>query len=242
MTKALLHFSFLLLLLSCTVTKRVHLAGYHVVWHKQQRESEKHQQEKVEEFALELEKNENGVHTARTLETVDDLHTRADLTITDQETSARNPPEENTAFLDRSSNSQFSKSTQRTSSHSSAKTQTVKQKIRPILWRIDPETLRLIGAILIILGGLILLGVLFTYLGAFSGNNDGGWLNFFLDLFSISGWFWLLIFVFLLLLIFFLLYLLIEFVLGGPLIAFFIGIGLLGTGLFLYFLGQNRLE
>ena len=91
-----------------------------------------------------------------------------------------------------------------------------------------------------ILGGVLLLASLLLVLGVFAGNSSSVWLNFFLDLISISEWFWLLFVLVIILFITYLFYLLVFYVLGGPLIGSIIGLTLLGLGIFFYILGKRR--
>lgn len=245
MTKILLLFSFILVAMSCTVTKRVHRPGYHIVWHKQQREAQPHERSNeigFEHQSKQKEKTEN----SQVPEVIEDEHS-----ILQPTPKVVSQPESDDVNLSDPSSPLFTEppiqqthtknSIGSTPLQSNEKLQS-NRGARPIFWRIPPDTLILIGTILMIIGGLILLGVLFEFLGAFSGNGDGGWLNFFIDLFDVSGWFWLLIFLIVIIFALYLIHLLIRFVLGGPMIALFIGIGLLAFGLLLYVLGQQRSE
>ena len=244
MTKILLLFSFILVAMSCTVTKRLHRPGYHVVWHNQQREVQPH--ERSDEIGFEHEaKQKEKTENSQVPEVIEDENT----TIQTAPKVVSQPEFDNVNIGDPSSTNSIEPIQQNDTKNSieSAPLQSNEKlqsnrSVRPIFWRIPPDTLILIGTILMIIGGLILLGVLFEFLGAFSGNGDGGWLNFFLNLFDASGWFWLLIFLIVIIFVLFLLHLLIRFVLGGPMIALFIGLGLLAFGLFLFLLGQKRTE
>jgi hypothetical protein len=91
-----------------------------------------------------------------------------------------------------------------------------------------------------IVGGAILIGTLLLSLGAFAGNGSGAWLNFFLDLISISNWFWLLFVFVIILLIAYLFYLLVLYVFGGPLVGLIVGLTLFGLGIFFYLIGERR--
>lgn len=243
MTKALLLLPFLLFVVSCTLTKRVHRPGYHVVWHKQQRESDKQPKEKAEVLALknahdatDWQQNKQSVNFETALNT-------SEFTVNENDTSGMNDSDtRSSARTIRSEATDYSKTSPLKHMRSSTKLQNKKFKIRPIFWRIQPENLSFMGLFFMWAGGLLIIGSIFILLGAFSGNGDGGWLNFILQIFSSSGLFWLLIFLFAFILILFLLYLLIEFVLGGPIIALCIGLGLFGFGLFLYLLGESRSE
>lgn len=91
-----------------------------------------------------------------------------------------------------------------------------------------------------IIGGLILIGSLLNYFGAFSGGNESPWLNFFVDLISISGWFWLLIFLVVLVLVLYLIVMLVKYAFGGSLVGLIIGLSLLAIGTFFFLLGKSR--
>lgn len=230
--------------MSCTVTKRVHRSGYHVVWH-----THREVQNSVPLDHMDFENQVNQ------LEKLGDPHGSEEVnnpteTILNNEVTVQNPNADDAPKGEQSSTPSSDRLTQQRDSKKLAplisrptrQFNRVKENNQTLFWRVDPDTLTMLGIILMSVGGVILLGALFMYLGAYSGNGDGGWLYFFLNLFSLSGWFWLLIFLIILILFFYLIFLLIEFVLGGPLIALFIGIGLLGFGLFLYILGRNRAE
>ncbi len=243
MTKILLLFSFILVAMSCTVTKRVHRPGYHVVWHKQQREVQPH--ELSDEIGFEHQsKQKEKTENSQVIKAIEDENSssQAAPVIAQPVSDEVNMGDRSSInFIEPIQQNDTENSIESAPLQSNEKLQS-NRSIRPIFWRIPPDTLILLGTILMIIGGLILLGVLFEFLGAFSGNGDGGWLNFFLNLFDASGWFWLLIFLIVIIFVLFLLHLLIRFVLGGPMIALFIGLGLLAFGLFLFLLGQKRTE
>ena len=122
----------------------------------------------------------------------------------------------------------------------------VQDKNRPIFWRMSAQNLKILGLIFICFGGLLLLGSLLAYFGAFSGNGNasdagaGAWANFFIDLITISNWFWLLVFILAVILVLYLGVLLVRYVFGGPLIAPIVGLSMLIIGILLYALGERR--
>lgn len=245
MTKILLLLPFILVAMSCTVTKRVHRPGYHVVWHKQQREVQENQN--ADEMAFENRSTrKEKIENSQAPEGIE----HEQLSIGTVSEVVSQPVSDEVNVDNTSSLNSNERSVEKNDSQKSVASTTLraKQKLqsnrsaRPIFWRIPPDTLMLLGTILMIIGGLIFLGALFEFLGAFSNDGNGGWLNFFLDLFNVSGWFWLLIFLIVFIFVFYLIHLLIRFVLGGPTIALIIGLGLLAFGLFLYLLGLTRSE
>jgi hypothetical protein len=112
--------------------------------------------------------------------------------------------------------------------------------IPPIFWRTPPQNLRKLGIALMLIGGMILFASLLVYFGAFSGSGNGAWLDFFLYLIDISGWFWLLFFIVVFILVSYLFFLFVLYVLGGPVVGLFVGLGLLALGIFFYILGDRR--
>lgn len=114
---------------------------------------------------------------------------------------------------------------------------------RPILWRLSPSTLKKLGIVFICIGIFLLLGSMMVAVGAFSVNDSGNgaaWFNFFLDLISISGWFWILAFILLLIFALYLSFLFVKYVMGGALLGLIVGASFLILGIFFYALGKSR--
>lgn len=227
------------LFISCTVTKRVHRPGFHIQWHKIERTQA---QEEIEKQT----------HETKTIVLAEEIPSQLDKTIpmenpeagmdTDLEFSSihsielvqNDPIKRNFLVEDKSKfESVF------TTKNVLAKSKFQKSS-RPLFWRMSAKSLRNTGIFFICLGGMFLFASMLVYFGAFSGNGDGAWLNFFLDLVNISGWFWLLFFILAIILVSYLFFLLVTYVFGGPTVGALVGLGLLAIGIFFYTLGNRR--
>jgi len=209
-TRKLIYLPLLLLIASCTITKRVHRPGYHIQWRK-------------------IERTTSPVHSTKihpnptTIQTDDEeFFPNEELTLT-ADNPVQDSPKEASAPVEEPSNSinltepltniPLEKSSSEAASMSAIKASTSDNQttMRPIFWRVAPSTLRKLGVVLIILGILILFGSLLVHAGAFSsgGGNTGEWFSFFIDLLNISNWFWLLFVILILLLVFWLFFLIV---------------------------------
>lgn len=243
LTRKLFILPIILLFISCTVTKRVHRPGYHVQWHKTQRtpapekaaidvqdvaQNNHSPEEKKPQIAQTVRKDSLRQQATKLQETTETLEIAPEKQKKnlDFKRIVSLPEELLIATFQKTTNDQ----------------QTVKanHKSRPIFWRMSAKNLKFLGLFFIWMGGFLLLGSVLVYAGAFSGNGTGAWANFFLDLISISNWFWLLIFLLVIILVMYLAVLFVRSVFGGPLIGLIVGLSLLIIGIFFYALGDRR--
>jgi len=232
LTRKLIIIPLILLLASCTITKRVHRPGYHVQWRKIERSNVPNKSHAEITEVQSIERDEIVLIT-RKVETIHDLEVNFDRTPVSQfsegePTMDLHETQAPTGHLEEIVNV------------SSGFTSNEQKAAPPIFWRTPPENLKKLGIAFIILGSLFLFASLLIYLGAFSGNGGYAWLNFFLDLVSISEWLWIFVFILLFVLVVYLFFLLVLHVLGGPLTGVIVGLSLLLLGIFFYELGKRR--
>ncbi|MDG1332453.1 MAG: hypothetical protein P8P74_08990 [Crocinitomicaceae bacterium] len=239
MIRKLFFLPLILVFISCTVTKRVHRPGYHVQWHKVERTKKSDKDEaKFKESKPSKSQDEIKLELAEineiNLNEIDPkIASEAPVISEDQIVDESDIPEVESAIQEIN--------TSPTQSERAPEIRSVSTSARaPIFWRTPPENLKKLGIALMITGGIILWGALLGYFGAFSGSGDSAWLNFFLDLLDISGWFWLLFFILAIILVSYLSFLFVMRVLGGPLVGLIVGLGLAAIGLFFYTLGVRR--
>ncbi|PHR35091.1 MAG: hypothetical protein COA38_02990 [Fluviicola sp.] len=242
MTRKLLFLPLIILFISCTVTKRVHRRGFHVQWHKIERTqsaekkgaiSNEVQRDNSNQEIASYSKKANPIDST-SLESNDELVRASTLSPKPEKSVLTTLRPSITENLDFESILNTKKESARAISYKSS---------RPIFWRMSAKSLKNIGLVLIWIGAMLLLASLLAQLGAFSSSGDGGggaWLNFFLDLTTISGWFWLLVFVIVFALVAYLFFLLVIYVLGGPMVGAIVGLSILALGIFFYTLGKKR--
>lgn len=243
MTRKLFILPFILLFISCTVTKRVHRPGYHVQWHKVQRSQNTDKEDGTDQITAKKDRpradTKEEAHLDLQAEIVDSIdHKPSELaeksTILDGKSKKIIDFKQILPFPKDVTFKAFGKTT---TEHQKAKTN---HQSRPIFWRMSAKNLKFIGLFFIWFGGLLLLGSILVYAGAFTGNSGGAWANFFIDLINISGWFWLLVFILAIVLVFYIATILVRYVFGGPLIGAIVGLSLLVIGVFFYALGDRR--
>lgn len=242
LTRKLLFLPLIILFISCTVTKRVHRRGFHVQWHKIERTQPAEEKNSISTEVQRDNSNQEIASHPKKINPIDSTRLESNnepvrtstLSIKPEKrvlTTLRPSITENLNF---ESILSAKKKNTRVTSHTSS---------RPIFWRMSAKSLKNIGIVLICIGALLLLASLLAQLGAFSGNGDGGsgvWLNFFLDLITFSGWFWLLAFILVFVLLVYLFFLLVIYVLGGPIVGAILGLSILALGIFFYTLGKKR--
>lgn len=227
---------------SCTVTKRVHRPGFHIEWkknYKKQSNSREHLSfiEK-DDFNTPIEEGyEVSGSTASNVQLEEPTEPQAEVTTSesfDNEMVIETVEVENVL------------PTPNSEKHSSFKQMSKLKKQRPFLWRLSGKDLKILGAALMLIGGLLLLASLLSFAGVFSGNgtgnSDAGY-YFFDALWSFLGtssWLWILIAIIIVILIIYLFVLLVEFALGGPFWGAIIGLIMLASGFGIYLWGQNR--
>lgn len=235
----------ILLFISCTVTKRVHRPGYHVQWHKVQRTQNTEKGEETNQITTKkdystADKKEEEEAQRVLQPTIADSITHEPSELAEKSAIQDRESKNNTAFKQISSIPTIA--VLETFGKTSTEHQKVRTKLksRPIFWRMSAKNLKFLGLFFIWFGGLLLLGSLLVYAGAFTGNGSGAWANFFIDLISISEWFWLLVFILAIILIMYIAVVLVRNVFGGPLIGAIVGLSLLVIGIFFYALGDRR--
>ena len=234
----------LLLFVGCTITKRVHNPGYHIEWHKLKKDTAKKDHDVIQIQTNEQAAKSNIDHLNLS-EAPNDSVEISGLTI---DTDENNKPEI-APFKSKKSNEsaasvlplENSNNLKNESQKQPSSVQKKKSK-SPLFWRMKAKTLIDLGIVLMCLGGMILLASIFIFMGAFSGDGSGFWIQVLVSLIGLGGWFLALIFVLIIILIVFLFYLLIAFVLGGPIVGLIVGSVLLGTGILFYVLGKSRPE
>ena len=241
MTRKLLFLPLIILFISCTVTKRVHRRGFHIQWHKIERTQSAEKKSSISNEVQRDNSNQEITSHSKKANPIDSTSVESNNELS--RTSTLSPKPEKSALttlrpsitenLNFESILNTKKESARVISHKSS---------RPIFWRMSAKSLKNIGLVLIWIGAMLLFASLLAQLGAFSGSGDGGsvWLNFFLDLITFSGWFWLLLFIVVFILIAYLFFLLVTNVLGGPIIGAIIGVSILALGIFFYTLGKKR--
>lgn len=242
MKNYLIFFLLLLLFLGCTITKRVHNPGYHIEWHKLKKDTAKKDHDAT---PIETNKqvNDSNVDHLNLSEVPNDSLERSEFTIDTDE----NSEPEIVSFKSQKSNEsaasvlpvEKSDDLKNESQKQPSSVQRKKSK-SPLFWRLKAKTLIDLGIVLMCLGGMILLASIFIFMGAFSGDGSGFWIQFLVSMIGLGGWFLALIFVLIIILIVFLFYLLIAFVLGGPIVGLMVGSVLLGAGILFYVLGKSR--
>lgn len=240
--------SFLLIfiLLGCQIVKRQHLPGYHIEWNHKIKPSEKE---------LKEEKS-NKSHNSEDL-TIDSVHNKKNRSTYTEflqsyktEVVVRASSIEEKILIpkfEKLSRKVFGKRAEKQKKENKSIEKTKKKSILGFIYSIDSETLRIIGLVLLIFGGTLLIISLIYWAGAFNGNSSAssgssssssssG--NFFNSLFANNtgaGCLTALIILIIFILIVWLFYLLIKFVLGGPLVGTIVGGLLVVLGLlFLY--------
>lgn len=241
--KLIASFLLIFILLGCQIVKRQHLPGYHIEWNHSIKPSEK-----------EL-KEEKRSKTSNT----EDLTTDSVLTKKYRSTQTEILQSFKTEVVDRASSIEekilipkFEKLSRKASEKRAEKQKkenksiekTKKKSILSFIYTADSETLRIIGLVLLIFGGTLLIISLIYWAGAFngssgsSGSSSGSNSSAFDNLFSgndplgcLTAIIILIVFIF----IVWLFYLLIKFVLGGPLVGTIVGGSMVVLGLlFLY--------
>jgi hypothetical protein len=221
------------------VTKRVHRPGYHIQWKKIERV-----QNSVERESKIKESEHSSARDKITLESSNIAQIETDQTIPSINDETHNIPEPKKISSSHSASIEPTtsepSSTQLEAEETSYERPVAQHSVPPIFWRTPPENLRKLGIALMLIGGMILFASLLVYFGAFAGGGNGAWLDFFLYLIDISGWFWVLFFIVIFVLVSYLFFLLVLYVLGGPLVGLFVGLGLLALGIFFYTIGKRR--
>lgn len=248
MTRKLLFFSLIFLFISCTVTKRVHRPGYYIQWHKIERTQSPEKQLPTSTKAKSTSSNQEVAARFQNTNSTDSASLQLNIEPEITSTVSIKPKKsklttQHSTITQRSNLERILRSKTKHARASSIKS------ARPILWRMNARTLKTIGIVLMCIGAMILFAALLVQWGAFSANGGGSgsdstgggiWLNFFLDLISLSGWFWLIVFILVFILVAYLFYLLVIYVLGGPIIGALVGLVFLGLGIFFYVLGKKR--
>ncbi|MCJ8288775.1 MAG: hypothetical protein HRT58_01985 [Crocinitomicaceae bacterium] len=242
MTRKLLFLPLIILFISCTVTKRVHRRGFHIQWNKIERTQSAEKKSSIPNEVQRDNSNQEIASHSKKVNPIDSTSVESNDELARTSTLSPKPKKNALTTLHPSitENLNFEsilsakKKSTRVTSHTSS---------RPIFWRMSAKSLKNIGLVLIWIGAMLLFASLLAQLGAFSSSGDGGggaWLNFFLDLTTISGWFWLLVFVIVFALVAYLFFLLVIYVLGGPIVGAIVGLSILALGIFFYTLGKKR--
>lgn len=248
LTRTLLILPLLLLLISCTITKRVHRPGYHVQWRSIHRTQEA--QEHLTKQDAHQADNEIDVNALSTKETalIKQNDVQPEIVSATRISPPETRPHEKKPIRERLSQQLTEIPATPPQRFVSSTSQTVakhRQSSRPILWQLSPSTLKTVGTVFMCIGIFLLLGSALVSLGAFSGAGNGNgaaWFNFFLDLIAISEWFWLLVFIVLIVLALYVSFLFVRYVMGGALLGLIVGGSFFILGVFLYALGASREE
>ena len=240
--------SFLLIfiLLGCQIVKRQHLPGYHIEWNHKIKPGEKELKDEKRSKTYNAEDlTIDSVLTKKYRSTYTEILQSYETEVVDRASSI----EEKILIpkFEKLSRKASEKRAEKQKKENKSIEKTKKKSILSFIYTVDSETLRVIGLILLIFGGTLVIISLIYWAGAFNGNSStssgsssssssSG--NFFNSLFANNtgaGCLTALIILIVFILIVWLFYLLIKFVLGGPLVGIIVGGSLVVLGLlFLY--------
>ena len=241
--------SFLLIfiLLGCQIVKRQHLPGYHIELNHKIKPGEKELKDEKRSKTYNTEDlTIDSVLTKKYRSTYTEILQSYKTEVVDRASSI----EEKILIpkFEKLSRKAVEKRAEKQKKENKSIENTKKKSILGFIYTVDSETLRVIGLVLLIFGGVLLIISLIYWAGSFdsgggSSSSDSGssgssnW-NFFGDLFANNtgaGCLTALIILIVFILIVWLFYLLIKFALGGPLVGTIVGGSLVVLGLlFLY--------
>lgn len=239
--------SFLLIfiLLGCQIVKRQHLPGYHIEWNHKIKPGEKELMEQKRSKTSNAEDlTIDSVLTKKYRSTYTEILQSYKTEVVDRASSI----EEKILIpkFEKLSRKAVEKRAEKQKKENKSIENTKKKSILSFIYTIDSETLRVIGLVLLIFGGVLLIISLIYWAGAFdtgggsTSSDSGGGSNSsaFSNLFSGNdplGCLTVIIVLIVFIFIVWLFYLLIKFVLGGPLVGTIVGGALVVLGLlFLY--------
>lgn len=240
-------FLLVFILLGCQIAKRQHLPGYHIEWNHKIKPNEK-----------ELKEEKSSKDNKPKGQTIDSALTKKHhpfypetlKTVQRQMVDRASSVEERilTPKFEKLTRKAVERRAERQKKENRSIENTKKKSIFSFIYTVDSETLRVIGLVLLIFGGVLLIISLIYWAGAFdsgggssSGSSDsssGSNSSAFSNLFSGNeplGCITVIIILIVFILIVWLFYLLIKFVLGGPIVGTIVGGSLVVLGLlFLY--------
>lgn len=240
--------SFLLIfiLLGCQIVKRQHLPGYHIEWNHKIKPGEKELKDEKSSKTYNAEDlTIDSVLTKKYRSTYTEILQSYETEVVDRASSI----EEKILIpkFEKLSRKASEKRAEKQKKENKSIEKTKKKSILSFIYTVDSETLRVIGLVLLIFGATLLIISLIYWAGGFNGSSSGSSggssggssnSNFFSNLFTNNtgaGCLTALIILIVFILIVWLFYLLIKFVLGGPLVGTIVGGSLVLLGLlFLY--------
>lgn len=239
--------SFLLIfiLLGCQIVKREHLPGYHIEWNHKIKPGEKELMEEKRSKASNAEDlTTDSVLTKKYRSTYTDILQSYKTEVVDRASSI----EEKLLIpkFEKLSRKAVEKKAEKQKKENESIEKKKKKSGLSFIYTVDSETLRVIGLVLLIFGGVLLIISLIYWAGAFetgggsssSDSSGGSNSSAFSNLFSGNdplGCLTVIIILIVFIFIVWLFYLLIKFVLGGPLVGTIVGGSLVVLGLlFLY--------